>query len=96
MLSAHIGSDYDDACLGAVGLSGHGGVYGDDDTGYGWVAGESGFLDPLAFPECVFVFVDELCVDLLPAYAGAVVLFDYAVEEMRVRGCLCCRTWCLE
>ena len=81
VLSVHVGSDYHDACLGAVGSRGHGGVYGDYDAGYGRVAGEPGFLYPLSLPECVFVFVDKLGVYLLAADACAVVLFDDAVEE---------------
>ena len=57
------------------------GVYGDYDSGDGRVAGEPGLLYPLSLPECVFVFVDELGVYLLAAYACAVVLVDYGVEE---------------
>ena len=69
MLSVHVGSDYHYAGLGAVGSRGHGWVYGDDDSGDGRVAGEPGLLYPLSLPECVFVFVDELGVYLLAAYA---------------------------
>ena len=58
VVAAHVGSDDDDAGLGACGPGGHGGVYGDDDAGYGRVAAEPGLLYPLAFPEGVFVLVD--------------------------------------
>ena len=81
VLAAHVGSDDDYAGLGACGPGGHGGVYGDDDAGDGRVAPEPGFLDPLAFPESVFVLVGDLGVYLLLSYAGAVVAVDDPVEE---------------
>ena len=80
VLSAHVGTDDYDAGLRAVGLGGHGGVYGDYDAGDGGMAGEACFLDPLAFPDGVFVLVDKLGVDLLLSDAGAVVLLDKLVE----------------
>ena len=81
MLASHVGTDYDDACLGACGTGGHCGVDGDDDSGQRRLCPEPCFLDPLSLPECVFVLVHKLGVDLLLADACAVVLFDYAVEE---------------
>ena len=81
MLAAHVGPDDDYAGLGAGGPGGHGGVYGDDDAGDGRVAPEPGLLDPLAFPEGVFVLVGDLGVDLLLSDAGAVVAVDDPVEE---------------
>ena len=78
-LAPPVGSGDDDSGLGAGGLGGESGVDGDDDAGHAGAGPEPRFLYPLAFPECVFVLVDELGVDLLASEAGAVVLFDEAV-----------------